>query len=187
MVKEEKPGWKKRIVDELRKLSITVIYMWVLLSVFALFREIILANYRINYSVKFGFALINALILAKFMWLGEILHAGKRAAGKSLLHSTLWKAALFAVILLGCHLLEETLLKLWHGQSIAESFSETVADPRDIFASALVLFVVLIPFFFAKGLIEILGEDEIKRILLRSRPKDSRLAREPHPAGSGRD
>ena len=81
MVQEEKPGWKKRIVDELRKLSITVIYIWVLLSVFALFREIILANYRINYSAKFGFALINALILAKFMWLGEILHAGKRAAG----------------------------------------------------------------------------------------------------------
>ena len=82
MVKEEKAGWKKRIVDELRKLSITVIYIWVLLSVFALFREIILANYHINYPVKFGFALINALILAKFMWLGEILHAGKRAAGK---------------------------------------------------------------------------------------------------------
>jgi hypothetical protein len=187
MVQEEKPGWKKRLVDELRKLAIAVIYIWVLLSVFGLYREIILANYRINYSPKFGFALINAVILAKFMWLGEILHAGKRAIGKSLLYSTLWNAALFAVILMGCHLLEETLLKLWHGQSIAESSSETVADPRGIFATALVMFVVLIPFFFAKGLIEILGEDEIKRLLLRSRPKDSTLARPPHPAGSRRD
>ena len=175
MVKEEKPGWKKRIVDELRKLSITVIYMWVLLSVFALFREIILANYRINYSVKFGFALINALILAKFMWLGEVLHAGKRAAGTTLLYLTLWNSALFAAILMVCHLLEETLLKLWHGQSIVESFSETLAAPRGIFALALVMFVVLIPFFFAKGLIEILGEDEIKRLLLKSRPKDRPL------------
>jgi hypothetical protein len=175
MVKEEKTGWKKRIVDELRKLSITVIYIWVLLSVFALFREIILANYHINYSVKFGFALINALILAKFMWLGEILHAGKKAAGTTLLYSTLWNSALFAVILMVCHLLEETLLKLWHGQSIVESFSETLAEPRGIFALALVMFVVLIPFFFAKGLIEILGEEEIKRLLLKSRPKDSPL------------
>ena len=33
----------------------------------------------------------------------------------------------------------------------------------------LLVFVVLIPFFFAKGLIEILGKDEIKRLLLKAR------------------
>ena len=77
---EGKAGWKKRAFGELRKLSITVIYIWVLLSVFALHREIILRSYHINYPAKFGFAFINAVILAKFMWLGEILHAGKKAA-----------------------------------------------------------------------------------------------------------
>jgi hypothetical protein len=167
MMHEEKPGWKKRALDELRKLSITVTYIWLLLSVFTLHREIILANYHINYSAKFGFAFINAVVLAKFMWLGEILHAGKKAAGKALLYSTLWNSGLFTVILMVCHLLEEALVKVWHGQSFAASFSETVADPRDIFATMLVVFVVLIPFFFAKGLIEILGKDEIKRLLLK--------------------
>jgi|SRR5215469_6898755 len=175
MMQDKKSDWKKRIIDELRKLSIAVIYIWVLLSVFTLHREVILAKYHINYSTKFGFAFINAVILAKFMWLGEILHAGKKAAGKALLYSTLWNSALFAVILMVCHLLEETLLKLWHGQSIADSFFESVADPRDIFATALLVFVVLIPFFFAKGLIEILGMDEIKRLLLRSHPRDDTL------------
>jgi hypothetical protein len=167
MMHEEKPGWKKRALDELRKLSITVTYIWLLLSVFTLHREIILANYHINYSAKFGFAFINAVVLAKFMWLGEILHAGKKAAGKALLYSTLWNSGLFTVILMACHLLEEALVKVWHGQSFAASFSETVTDPRDIFATMLVVFVVLIPFFFAKGLIEILGKDEIKRLLLK--------------------
>jgi hypothetical protein len=169
MMYEEKPGWKKRALDELRKLSITVLYIWILLSVFTLHREIVLANYHINYSAKFGFAFINALILAKFMWLGEILHAGKKAAGKALLYSTLWNSALFAVILMVCHLLEEVLVKAWHGHSFAASFSETVADPRDVLATMLLMFVVLIPFFFAKGLIEILGKDEIKRLLLKAR------------------
>lgn len=169
MMHEEKPGWKKRALDELRKLSITVMYIWVLLCVLTLHRQIILANYHINYSAKFGFAFINAVILAKFMWLGEILHAGKKAAGKVLLHSMLWNSAIFAVILMVCHLLEEALVKVWHGQSFAASFSETVADPRNIFATMLLMFVVLIPFFFAKGLIEILGKDEIKRLLLKAR------------------
>jgi hypothetical protein len=167
MIHEEKPGWKKRALDELRKLSITVMYIWVLL--FTLHREIILANYHIDYSAKFGFAFINAVILAKFMWLGEILHAGKKAAGNALLYSMLWNSALFAVILMVCHLLEEALVKVWHGQSFAASFSETVADPREVFANMLVMFVVLIPFFFAKGLIEILGKDEFKRLLLKAR------------------
>jgi hypothetical protein len=168
MVYEEKHGWKQRALDELRNLSITVMYIWVLLSVFTLHREIILANYHIKYSAKFGFAFINAVILAKFMWLGEILHAGKKAAGKALLYSMLWNSALFAVILMVCHLLEEALVRVWHGQSFAASFSETVADPS-IFATMLLMFVVLIPFFFAKGLIEILGKDEIKRLLLKAR------------------
>jgi hypothetical protein len=141
----------------------------VLLTLFTLHREIILANYHINYSAKFGFAFINAVILAKFMWLGEILHAEKKTARKALLYSTLWNSALFAVILMVCHLLEEALVKVWHGQSFAGSFSETVADPRDVFATVLLMFVVLIPFFLAKGLIEILGKDEIKRLLLKVR------------------
>jgi hypothetical protein len=143
-------------------------YIWVLLIAFTLHREIILASYHINHSAKFGFAFINAVILAKFMWLGEILHAGKKAAGKALLYSMLWNSALFAVILMVCHLLEEALVRVWHGQSFAASFSETVADPS-IFATMLLMFVVLIPFFFAKGLIEILGKDEIKRLLLKAR------------------
>ena len=169
MMHEEKPSRKKRALDELRKLSITVVYIWVFLSVLTLHREIILANYHINYSAKFGFAFINAVILAKFMWLGEILHAGKKAAGKALLYSTLWNSALFTVILMVCHLLEEALVKVWRGQSFAASFSETVADPRGVFATILLMFVALIPFFFAKGLIEILGKDEIKRLLLKAR------------------
>src|SRR5215475_3351790 len=173
MVKE--PGWKKRVSSELQELSITIIYLWVLLSVFVLHRKIILSSYNISYSAQYGFPLINALILAKFMWLGEVLHVGKMAAGKALLYSTPWKSAVFTVLLILCHLLEETLRRLWHGQSFTESISETIAHPRDLFVSGVLVFVVLNPFFFAKGLIEILGKDEIKRLLLRSHSTASTL------------
>lgn len=171
MMHEAKSGWKEKAFGELRKLSVTVIYLWVFLSVFTLHREIILANYHINYSAKFGFALINAVILAKFIWLGEILHAGKKASGKALLYSTLWNSAIFTVILTVCHLLEESLVKVWHGQYFAAGISEAIAQPKDIFATMLLVFVVLIPFFFAKGLIEILGKHEIKRLLLTAQTK----------------
>jgi hypothetical protein len=70
----------------------------------------------------------------------------------------------------GLHLLEEVLIRVWHGSSFAASFSEALealADPRDIFATLLLVFVVLVPFFLAKGMIEILGKDETKRPLLK--------------------
>jgi len=38
--------------------------------------------------------------------------------------------------------------------------------PRDILATTLLVFVVLIPFFFAKGRIEVLGKDEIKKTVV---------------------
>ena len=72
-----------------------------------------------------------------------------------------------------CHLVEEALVKVWHGHSFAASFFEAVADPRDMFATMLLMFVVLTPFFFAKGLIEILGKDEIKRLLLKAHTEGS--------------
>jgi hypothetical protein len=66
---EPKRNWKERLLEELRNLSITVIYLWVLFSVFDLHRAIILADLHISAPARLGFALINALILAKFILL----------------------------------------------------------------------------------------------------------------------
>jgi len=174
MSPEAKANWKERVLEELRSLSITVIYLWLLLTVFALHRQIVLARYQISYPERFGFAFINALILAKFMWLGEVLHAGRKAAGKALLFATLWNSAIFTAILMGCHILEEALIRFFHGQPVRQMFSESAGmTPWDIFATALLIFVVLIPFFLVKGLMEILGKNEVKRLLFSPGPGSS--------------
>jgi hypothetical protein len=45
---QPKRNWKERLLEELRNLSITVIYLWVLFSVFALHWAIILADFHIS-------------------------------------------------------------------------------------------------------------------------------------------
>jgi hypothetical protein len=169
MAENAKPSLKIRVGREMRSLAITALYLWVLLSVFALHRDIILSRYHIVDPLKFGFAAINALILAKFMWLGEILKAGKKAEAKALWFSVLWNSAMFSLILMACHLIEETLVKVWHGGALGASFAEAVSNPRDILATLLLMLVVLMPFFFAKGLIQILGKDEMKRLVFQAR------------------
>ena len=173
---ETKRSWKDRILGELRTLSLTVLYLWILLSGFALHREIILAHFEISYSEKFGFALLNAVILAKFMWLADLLHAGKQAAGRPLAHQIIWNSAIFSVILLACHIIEELLIGLWHGRSAVQSLPwNNGTTMHEIFATGIMMFVVLIPFFFTRGLSEMLGKDEVKKLLLNVVPKSGAL------------
>lgn len=172
MSEREKGNWKKRAVDELKSLSVTVAYIWVLLSAFTLYRMMILSEYHIQFTVKFGFALINAIVFAKFMWLGELLHAGHKAAGKPLAFSAILNAGIFAVILTVCHEAEEYIIRWWHSRStgIPEANPETTIQ---VVSLLILIFVVLIPFFLARGLLEILGAAEMRRLMLGARPKES--------------
>src|SRR5215471_11200698 len=46
---------------------------------------------------------------------------------------------------------------------------------HEIFATWIMMFVVLIPFFFTRGVIEMLGKDEAKRLLVNAVPKSGPL------------
>jgi hypothetical protein len=145
MADKEKRSWKERILDEVKQLSITVAYLWIVLSLFVLYRIIVLAKYQISYSWKLGFAFLNALILAKFMLIADALRAGQRFKTKPLLYSVLFRSAVFSVILMVCHVLEELLVSAWHGKSIAQSFSEATSGTlNEIFFQMIIMFVVLI-------------------------------------------
>jgi hypothetical protein len=123
MLNEQKRSRKQRLVEELKKLSVVVIYRWVLFTVFSLHRAMILAEYGIgyNYAEGLGFALVNAWILAKFVLIAEALQAGEQLHSKPLLHSILFKCAVLSVILMLCHTLEELVVKMWHERSFPKS------------------------------------------------------------------
>jgi hypothetical protein len=171
MSEKEEDGWKKRALGELKSLSATVAYIWVLLSAFTLYRMMILREYHIDFEMKFGFALINAFVFAKFMWMAELLHAGRGAAGRPLAYAAIRNSGIFAVILTVCHVAEEFALRWWHSRSsVAEPNGETSIQ---VVATLILIFVVLIPFFLARGLVEILGVAEVRRLLLETRGTES--------------
>ena len=172
MADKEKRSWKERILDEVKQLSITVAYLWIVLSLFVLYRIIVLAKYQISYSWKLGFAFLNALILAKFMLIADALRAGERFKTKPLMYAVLFRSAVFSVILMVCHFLEEWLVSAWHGKSIAQSFSEATSGTlNEIFLQVIIMFVVLIPFFATRELSQLLGERTLLSLFIGPRPK----------------
>ena len=74
------------------------IYLWVLFALFSIHKSMILAEEHINYQAQ-GFAVINALIMAKAMLIGEDLHVGSCLKDKPVLYSSLYKSLVFSVSL----------------------------------------------------------------------------------------
>ena len=57
-----------------------------------------------------GFALLNALALAKVVLVGEFFHVGDNLKNKPLIYPIMAKSAMFAVILICFHIIEETFI-----------------------------------------------------------------------------
>src|ERR1700720_442280 len=98
MVSERLLRLKTGAIDETRKLFGIFIYLWVLLSLFSFHKMIILNEESRSYNQ--GFALINALSLAKVVLVGEFFHVGDNLKNRPLIYPDQVKSAVFAFILI---------------------------------------------------------------------------------------
>src|SRR5262245_11556438 len=108
-----------------------------------------------------GFAVINALALAKVLLVAKALHLGEWVEDWPLIYPTLLKSALFTIVLACFKILEDAGLGMYRG----ESFQESIADLgggtlNGIICVSLILFVTLIPFFVITDVTVVLGEGE---------------------------
>lgn len=71
-----------------------------------------------------GFAIINALVLAKIILVAEWLQVAENFKGRPLVYAIDFKSAAFCVLLLGFYIIEEVLVGYLHGKTIAQSFLE---------------------------------------------------------------
>jgi hypothetical protein len=90
------PRWKQRFLREMVRYFISVFYLAAFFGAFAWYRRFILASYQINYF-NYGIAIIEALVLAKVVWLGELLHIVREREDKPLIVPTIKKAFIFTI------------------------------------------------------------------------------------------
>jgi hypothetical protein len=117
-----------------------------------------------------GIAIVKAVVLAKFMLLGDAMKIGVRFGARPLIWPTLYKAFAFLVLLIILTVIEEAVVGLFHHQSIAASLSELVG-PRleETLAGYLIMLLVLIPYFAFRVLGEALGEGRLTRMFFVER------------------
>jgi len=151
---------KEKGVTEARKLFWIFAYLWVLLGLFALHKSIVLNEPDLVYHQ--GFAVINALVLAKIIFIAEAFQVADHLKKKPLIYPIMYKSAVFALILISFHTLEEILRGIWHGKTVAESITALDGGRLvEILVIGVIMFVVLMPFFALREIARDIGDDKL--------------------------
>ena len=116
-------GLKKRLLEEVRKFLVITLYLWVMLALFSLHKTVVLEQSHLDYQAE-GFAIMNALVLAKIVLVAEELHLGRRFSGHRLIYAVLYKSFLFASVLICFHAAEGVVVALLRARPLSESLTD---------------------------------------------------------------
>jgi hypothetical protein len=165
----EKAKLHQHAMRELKELAIIGVYLYITLGSVILMKTAVLHTEGIEFT-PWGIAIVKALVLAKFMLLGDAMKLGERTTTRPLIWPTLYKSLAFLVLLIIMTIIEEAVVGLFHRRSIAASLGELVG-PRleETIAGFLIMLLVLIPFFAFRVLGEALGEGRLARMFFVDR------------------
>jgi hypothetical protein len=165
----------QRAMHELKEFVILAVYLYVTLGAVMLMKTAVLHTKGIEFS-PWGIAIVKAVILAKFMLLGNAMKIGVRTTTSPLIWPTLHKAFAFLVLLIVMTIIEEAVVGMFHHQSIDVSLGELVGSRlEETLAGFVIMLLVLIPLFAFRVLSEALGEGRLERMFFVDR---SHLARD---------
>jgi len=159
------PGLKQKALHELREMVVLTLYLAFFFCALATYRMLLLREFHVE-SLTYAFALINALIVAKVIMIGELAKVGKRHESKPLLVSAIWKAVITGLLVLLFHFAEEIIKHLLHGGDVAGAFREVRID--DLLGRSLVVFCTFVTLFGFREFRRVLGEEKFQAMLFGS-------------------
>jgi hypothetical protein len=159
----------ERVMHEIKEFAILTVYLYITLGAVIMMKTAVLHTDDINFT-PWGIAIVKAMVLAKFMLLGNALKLGEGHKTSPLIWPTLHKAFAFLVLLIILTVIEEAVVGLFHHRSVAASLGD-LFGPRleETLAGYLVMLLVLIPFFAFRVLSEELGEGRLERMFFVER------------------
>jgi hypothetical protein len=169
---KKKGNWKEKIFHEMVEYWINVCYLTLVFAAFTQYRRFLLAAHDITYE-NYWFAVIEALILAKVIMIGDAVRLGRGLEKKPLIVPTLYKTVVFTLFVGAFTVLEHAVKGLWTGTGFTGGIADFLGKGHELLANSLVVFVAFIPFFGVKELGRVLGQEKIRSLFFRRRNPDS--------------
>lgn len=160
---------KERLREELRKYLIVSVYLYICFLAILLFKASLLSEEGLHY-LPVGFAAAKALIIGKFLLIGESVGVGSRIAVPTLLHRIAFRVMLLFVLVAALSIAEELVVGLLHHHPVAQTIDEFRQKylPEKL-ATWLLVLLILIPLVAFTEISRALGPGTLGR-LLKGRP-----------------
>jgi hypothetical protein len=173
---KKRGNWKEKVVHELTEYWVNVIYLALVFAAFTQYRRLLLAAHDITYT-NYWVAVIEALILAKVVMIGDVVRLGRGLEHKPLIVPTLYKTVVFTLFVEVFTVLEHAIKGLLKGTGFMGGVADFVGTgSHELLADSLVVFVAFIPFFAVKELQRVYGKDELRALFFLRRDPDSKNA-----------
>lgn len=165
---------KHILAEEVRSYLLSFFYFWVLLGAFTMHQEIALRERDIGFAPH-GWALINALVLAKVMVVAEKLRLGSRIVPHPLIYPIVIEAFLLALLFIAIHVLEHVIGGMIAGETVAASIPLIGGGGfLGLSFAAISVFIALIPFCGFRQLSLALGPGRLHSLLFDAPPPGGR-------------
>lgn len=158
----QKVSFKQRAIHEFEDMGVIFLYLAFFFCAISTYSMLLLNKFEISYFT-YGAALINALVIAKVILIGEYARIGRKHEAKPLLYSAIYKAFVFGLLVFAFHLIEEAIKEVVHGHRVAAAFREMRID--DLLARTVIVFCTFISLFAFRELQRVLGEDKFRTLL----------------------
>jgi len=138
---------KEKAIEELKVFWLITLYLAVFLGSFTVYRRLILKEFGVTY-LHYGFALIEALIIAKVILIGQAFGLARRFERGPLILSVIYKSVLFGLFVALFSILEHVVEGLFHREDFAAILRHlTDIGIYEILARVIMMIVAFIPFF----------------------------------------
>ena len=155
------------VVHQIKDLALLTAYFYVSFVAVIFFKATVLHSYGIYYVV-WGTAIVKAILIAKFMLIGQSMKIADIELNGPLIKPILYKLFGFLSLLLFFTSAEEMATGLLHHRSIHQVL-DLFTGPRlgVTIAEVLILMLVLIPFIVFSVIAEALGENSLQQMLFK--------------------
>lgn len=164
---EKKKDLKGKLLHELREYLQNFIYLAIFFSVFAIYRRLLLEHYGYHLE-DYGVSVIKALILAKLVMIGDILHIGRRLAGKAIIYVVLIKSLAFTIWVAIFDVLESFVRAYIDAKTLHGAYEEFINHFDGVLVGGLlVVYFAFVPFFALKELGIAVGKDKLHQLFFK--------------------
>jgi hypothetical protein len=163
------PGFKQRVKHEMKDYIEITIYLAVLFCTIVAYTNLVSSQDGVD-PLNYTFAIVNALVIAKVILIGEMVHLGRNVESRPLYQSVLLKSLIFAALVFLFHFVEEFVKRVYHHLPAGTVLREI--DYEVLLARTIIILCAFIPLFAFRELRRVLGEEKLYTLFTRAHVDD---------------